>query len=48
MDAFIKDKIGLGLFDLPDRLTWDAWNVATNPKEFAYQVISEEMGDGDV
>jgi hypothetical protein len=38
----IERLVGLSLDDLPDRMTWDAWDAGENPAEFAREALADE------
>lgn len=49
VDSIIMDKVEMGLFDLPDMLTRDAFDAGESPKDFVYSTVidtlREEFGE---
>jgi hypothetical protein len=41
-DRAVEDVCGLGLDDLPDGNSWDAWNNDESPVDYARMVLEEE------
>ena len=43
-DKRVKQRVGfgLGLSDLPDGPSWDAWNQEQDPAEYADQLLEDE------
>jgi len=41
-DNAVARYCGLGLDDLPDGNSWDAWNDSVNPRDYATMILEEE------
>jgi len=42
VDNAVARYCGLGIDDLPDGNSWDAWNDSVHPREYAITMLEEE------
>jgi hypothetical protein len=41
VDKIVSKKLGIGLFDLPDMMTRDAYDAESTPEEFVSETVAE-------